>query len=514
MSWWTDIESSTGASVEKLVAQLIAPWNKTEQSPLIRPPGSKIAFPRMNAGDCFQPYTELACVAAAAGLPIESATSLASYFQFLERQASHHLKTIPLPLRDWLQEHYLVDLSAIHYAENICTIHGQVVATDRRIYIPGSMNLTHDEDIQLLIRALEHCELYYQTGGHAKHVLRFIQKVVQECPRRVPDILACGVYDDNLACDELGLTPALIARADTAARRPRPRASMPMKTAGAWVARPELKLQVGSALDEGGDKFEYAFATNGDLFAIDTGSNFAEVLLLSAGSFYQRIVLEATTPLCVAGGKWSFAVADSRDIFAVGNVESEEGQMCILSAASGYRHIDRRVSIPVLPFEGHWTFGLAPNRDLFAICKQRRGSNATEITILTSESDYQEVGLQTGTRIQTTDASWDFAVARNRDLIAIKKQRSTRLSHEIHILSAESRYQEYVLQTSLDLCVSATDAVFTVMHGDALAAVKKKDTLTQSTEVHMIEMPSGRYGEHRSTQRSFAQNMALAPATA
>ncbi|MCC3776489.1 VCBS repeat-containing protein [Streptomyces sp. UNOB3_S3] len=78
--------------------------------------------------------------------------------------------------------------------------------------------------------------------------------------------------------------------------------------------------------------------------------------------------------------------------------------------------------------------------DLLAIKKSGTGTNSTEVHVLSGASNYQRFILQTGTALHETDRTFAFSVADwNRDgrpdLVAIKKSNTGTNSTEVHILS-------------------------------------------------------------------------------
>ena len=78
--------------------------------------------------------------------------------------------------------------------------------------------------------------------------------------------------------------------------------------------------------------------------------------------------------------------------------------------------------------------------DLVAIKKSNTGTNSTEVHILSGGSNFQQFILQTGTALHPTDQTFDFAMTDwdgdgRPDLVAIKKSNTGTNSTEVHILS-------------------------------------------------------------------------------
>ena len=134
--------------------------------------------------------------------------------------------------------------------------------------------------------------------------------------------------------------------------------------------------------------------------------------------------------------------------------------------------------------------------DLVAIQKSGTGTSNTEIHILSGASKFQEVLLHTGTALPDTDDKYEFVMTDWNgdglpDLVAIQKSGTGTSNTEIHILSGASKFQDVLLHTGSAL--HNTDDTFkfamTDWNGDGrpdLIAIKKSNTVTNSTEVHIL----------------------------
>jgi len=491
MAWWDDVASSTGASIGNVVDKLKDVASDVGNDPLIGPIVPNLPFPYKNPRELFQAFADLAVTAVAAGLSPVAAGLIANYFQYLESQASGKLKSIPDPLRGWLRGHYGIDVGRIYYAENVNTIHGQAVTVDRHIYFPSSIDLNNCDDIKWLIHELEHCQQYHVMGGHAKFMVKYIAQVAADLPNIIQELAQSGAFDSEKAHDRLGIEGEAIQKAQSIG----PSICQMAANAGTITAIPAptttMRLQTGSALHETGDDFDFAVAENGDLFAIKKqgGASSTELHVLAAASNYQQFTLQTGTCLHPTDGNWAFALASNRDLFAIKKQGSATTELHVLSASSNYQQFSLQTGTALHPTDGNWEFALAPNRDLVAVKKQGGGTNATEIHILSASSNYQQFSLQTGTRIHPTDANWAFALASNRDLVGIKKQGGGTMSTEVHVVSAASSYQEFVLQTGTELHPTAADFAFAFTPDRDLFAVKKRGTGTNSTEIHIVDLP-------------------------
>ncbi|OQD77414.1 hypothetical protein PENANT_c104G07427 [Penicillium antarcticum] len=136
------------------------------------------------------------------------------------------------------------------------------------------------------------------------------------------------------------------------------------------------------------------------------------------------------------------------------------------------------------------------NTDLVAIKKSNTGTNSTEIHILSSASNFQSFILQTSTALHNTDETFAFAMADwngdgRSDLIVIEKTNTGTNSTETLIFSGVSNYQSLLAQTSTALHNSDKTFDFAMTDWDRnghpdLVAIKKRNTGTNSTELHII----------------------------
>jgi hypothetical protein len=255
-------------------------------------------------------------------------------------------------------------------------------------------------------------------------------------------------------------------------------------------------LHTGTALHETDNTFAFALAPNRDLFAIKkshTGTNSTEVHVLSAVSNYQEFVLRTGTALHETDDTFAFALAPNRDLFVIkkNRTGTNSTEVHVLSAVSNYQEFVLRTGTALHETDDTFVFALAPNCDLFAIKKNRTGTNSTEVHVLSAVSNYQEFVLRTATALHETDDTFAFVLAPNRDLFTIKKSRTGTNSTEVHVLSAASNYQEFVLRTGTALHETDDTFAFGLVYWNAdfaidLMAIKKSNTGTHSTEVHIL----------------------------
>ena len=116
------------------------------------------------------------------------------------------------------------------------------------------------------------------------------------------------------------------------------------------------------------------------------------------------------------------------------------------------------------PTPQSWTFLALVNGDLAAV--QRQGSNGkTEIHILSANDRYQRFVLQVETPLPAAGDQWDFVALPNRDIAGVFRAGSTGRT-EIHVLDAGKRYSEFKMQTPTALPVrTARIVVITIVVG-------------------------------------------------
>ena len=134
--------------------------------------------------------------------------------------------------------------------------------------------------------------------------------------------------------------------------------------------------------------------------------------------------------------------------------------------------------------------------DLVAIKKSGTGTDSTEVHVLSGAANFQEFILQTGTALHETDQTFAFVVAdwngdARPDLVAIKQSSTGTGRAGARALLGASNFQPFMLHTGTGL--HETDETFdfavTDWNGDGrpdLVAIKKRDTGTGRTEVHVL----------------------------
>lgn len=205
------------------------------------------------------------------------------------------------------------------------------------------------------------------------------------------------------------------------------------------------------------------------------------------------MLLQTGTALGETGANFSFVVGPNNDLLAIQRQGTGTGSTEVhgLAASSGYKSFSLHTGTPLEETDARFSFAAAPNGDLFAIKRAGTGTHSTELHVLTAASNYKSFSLHTGTPLEETPEGFAFAVASNGDLFAIKKRDTGTGRTEIHVLSAASGYQSFSLHTGTGLHETDDNFEFFVNGARDVVAVKKSATGTGHTEVHILSAASG-----------------------
>ena len=191
---------------------------------------------------------------------------------------------------------------------------------------------------------------------------------------------------------------------------------------------------------------------------------------------------------------WEFLVApDNNDLFCINKLGTETctTEFHILNADTNYQHFRGQSGMNLHETGQNFQFAVAHNRDLFAIKKSQTDSNSTEVNILTASSNYHTYRLQIGTPLHETDHTYQFLVASNNDLYCIKKRNTDSNTTEVHVLSASSNYQSFVLQTGTRLLETdlAWDFIGVGQNNDVYA-IRRSNTSADTTWLYVLNRAS------------------------
>jgi len=187
-----------------------------------------------------------------------------------------------------------------------------------------------------------------------------------------------------------------------------------------------FELQTGTALQQTDAKYKFLLAPNRDVVAVKqrgTDSGTTEIHVLAADKTYQAFSTQTKTAQHETDDNWDFGIAANRDVFAIkkNGTDSKTTELHILSADSGYQKFALQTKTALHEADHNWAFAVAENRDVFAIRKNGGGSGKIEVHVLAADSGYQKYALQTPTALPASDENWEFSLAANRDVFALKK---------------------------------------------------------------------------------------------
>jgi hypothetical protein len=253
----------------------------------------------------------------------------------------------------------------------------------------------------------------------------------------------------------------------------------------------KFEAQNVTALQEVDSTFSFVTLPNDDLIAIKksgTGSKTTEIHKLSAASGYSQFNWHGATALHETGDNFAFSALSNGDLMAIKKSATGSGttEVHILTAASGYSQFSWHGATALHETGDNFTFSVLPNNDLMAIKKYGTGTGATEVHILSAASGYSQFSWHGVTPLPETGYNFAFSTLPNRDLMAIKKSATGTGSTEVHILSAASGYSQFSLHTTSALHETGDNFNFNILSNGDLMAIKKSNTATGKTEVHVL----------------------------
>lgn len=232
------------------------------------------------------------------------------------------------------------------------------------------------------------------------------------------------------------------------------------------------------------ERFVFLIGPNDNLYMIsrsNTGSKRTELHVLSAASGYRQFILQLGTALHETDATFDFAIAPNRDLFAIKKRLSGSGttEVHVISAASNYQRFVLHTRTVLHETDASWSFAVAPNRDVLAIT--RRGLRSVEVHTISVANAYQRFGPQLTTPLPITDTSTFFAVASNGNVAAIRRTGSAQT--KVDILSAASRYQSFTMRTAIPIRTTAPAFEFGALRQGDLLVIQKSGTTSGATNV-------------------------------
>jgi hypothetical protein len=245
--------------------------------------------------------------------------------------------------------------------------------------------------------------------------------------------------------------------------------------------------------------WSFALGSNNDLYALkrtNTGTGSTEVHVLSKGSGYKSFSKQTGTCLHETPGNWSFDVGTNNDLYAIkrAGTGTKTTEIHVVSAASNYQAYSKQTGTALHETPHGFAFVLAPNNDLYAIKRINTGTKTTEVHVLSAASNYQAFSKQTGTALPETPEGFSFGLGTNNDLFCLKRVNTGTKSTEVHVLHARSNYQAFSLQTGTVLHETPGNFTLDIAPNNDLYAIKRGNTGTKSTEIHVISVASAYSG--------------------
>jgi len=110
----------------------------------------------------------------------------------------------------------------------------------------------------------------------------------------------------------------------------------------------------------------------------------------------------------------------------------------------------------------NFDFLLAPNGDLYAIKKRNTTQHKTEVHVLTAASGYMHRGLEVATALEEASDRFQCLLGPEKDIYAVKTRNTTSDKTEVHTLSALTNYSSFGVTT----CAEGPDGGCGVLHKD------------------------------------------------
>jgi hypothetical protein len=256
---------------------------------------------------------------------------------------------------------------------------------------------------------------------------------------------------------------------------------------------------------------DYDGDSKSDLFQIvtdGTGTNSTEVHVLSAASNYQDYIVHEGTPIGVNPSATQFLTGDydgdsKSDLFQIvtDGTGTNSTEVHVLSAASNYQDyiVHEGTPIGVNPSATQFLTGDYDGdskSDLFQIVTDGTGTNSTEVHVLSAASNYQDYIVHEGTPIGVNPSATQFLTGdydgdSKSDLFQIVTDGTGTNSTEVHVLSAASNYQDYIVHEGTPIGVNPSATQFLTGDYDAdgrsdLFSLVTEGTGTNFTEVHVL----------------------------
>jgi len=191
---------------------------------------------------------------------------------------------------------------------------------------------------------------------------------------------------------------------------------------------------------------------------------------------------------------WVFVINNQKDVIGIQTAgESNKTELHVLSNESAYQTTTVIVTALHVTNIYNWVFVMDNENNLYIIKLNQTGSNKTEMHILSAASNYQRYILHRATALHmiSNPHAWRFTINNNKDLVIIKLQQTGSNKTEVHILSAASSYKQFTLHkvTSLHM-TNYINWNFMFNNQNNLYVFKLNQTGSNQTEIHVLSKDS------------------------
>ncbi|GFF59145.1 hypothetical protein IFM46972_11303, partial [Aspergillus udagawae] len=417
-----------------------------------------------------------------------------AYIEYVEAQAMGKYKPLPLWLKLVLQELdvYDVDLNKVCYAEGINTLQiDNAITFGNNIHFPRTINLDRYDrgargDIHWILHELQHVVQYKKLGG----LTAFINKYLVQA--------GIGSLED---LQKLGKSWMSFVN--------KVHASMPIEIEAESKANETID-KVMEARDELSLERQIPLGHNlGSRILLQNATMYEGDYLQSENSLYRFILQGDGNVVLYASHNevlWQ-SFTDGMGVPPYRIVAQDDGNVVQYDGYNTPEHALWRTGtdglggeVLMLQDNGNLVLYAGGNKavwesstfrshfqnfilhtdwngdgrpDLVAIKKSGTGTGKTEVHILSGASNFQNFILHTGTVLHETDNTFDFIMTDwngdgRPDLVAIKKSQTGTNSTEVHILSGATNFQSFILHkgTVLHETDNTFDFIMTDWNGD------------------------------------------------
>ena len=229
-----------------------------------------------------------------------------------------------------------------------------------------------------------------------------------------------------------------------------------------------------------------------------------EVEILDGANNYKSWLLKIETPLKEDKDvKWDFCLGDYNhdgylDLFCIkkNKTDSKRTEVHILSGKSNFQSFILHTFTGLHETTDNCKFCVGDYNDdgkldLFYIKKDETGTNSTEIHILSGDSEYKEFIMQTTTFLPETDNNWEFGISNYfgngyKDLYCLERKNENEECDYIRILDGSKNYRSWTLYIITKLY--KIDENFCFYPIDNQLFMIKNNGINDKVECHLLRL--------------------------